>query len=146
MPEIITDTTDKAFNEAKESLPHIAKSQVDIDKIIRTGEVDNNVRLKAELLVKKQIESELVTIREEQLQMTKRRAEDLIASGINTKSDLWPRACIHPRAYFRWLMAYPGCWEDKEFMDEYLRDNPEADLRKYIKSVSTLLDKHSTIV
>lgn len=139
---IITDTSSKAFEEAKAfSSPAI----VNIDKVLREG-IDSSTRLKAELLVKKEIEKELITIKDEQFQITKRKAEELMVSGLNLDSDLWPRASIHPRAYYRWEMAYPHCWEDKQFFDEYLRDNPEADLRKYIKvNSNTKMSKYVQI-
>lgn len=141
MGEILTDTSNKAFNEAK-GLPHIMSKQVNLDKILKDG-MDGNTRLKVELLVKQQIKQELLTIREEQFQITKCKAEELMAAGMNLDSDFWPRASIHPRAYYRWEGAQPGCWEDKQFFDEYLRDNPEADLRKYIKDHSnTQLTKY----
>lgn len=35
-------------------------------------------------------------------------------------------ASIDPASYHYWQQREPGCWEDKQFMREYLRDNPEA--------------------
>lgn len=108
-------------------------------------EMEETVR-KAKLLVKNQINKELETIKEEQWKITQRKGDELIAAGVNRKSDLYPRASIHPRAYARWDRAYPGCWQDEHFFDEYLRDNPEADLRAYIKSKSNALsDKYFVV-
>lgn len=33
------------------------------------------------------------------------------------------KATIPARDYFRWQQYKPGCWSDKQFVDEYLRDN-----------------------
>lgn len=134
MSEILTNVTNKDF-EAARSAPTITGTDTDIDKLLRTGVGSEAERLRAEVAVKKQIQEELKTIKEEQWQITKRKAEDIKLSGLNKKGGFWPRASIHPRAYFRWERAYPGCWEDKRFMDEYLRDNPEADLQRYLKKI-----------
>lgn len=31
---------------------------------------------------------------------------------------------IPPRIYMRWAQMVPGCWQDKQFVDEFLHDNP----------------------
>lgn len=133
MSDIITNATNADF-EAARNAPTIISNQVDIDKLLRNG-ATLDTHTKMELLVKKQIQEELKTIKQEQREITKRKAEELKLAGFNKKSGFWPRASIHPRAYYRWERAVPGCWEDKTFMDEYLRDNPEADLRKYMKRI-----------
>jgi len=28
--------------------------------------------------------------------------------------------------YTRWALAYPGCWQDAEFVHEFLKDNPRC--------------------
>ena len=33
------------------------------------------------------------------------------------------KATIPARDYFRWMQYKPGCWNDKQFLNEYLRDN-----------------------
>ena len=33
------------------------------------------------------------------------------------------KATIPARDYFRWQQYKPGCWSDKQFVDENLRDN-----------------------
>jgi hypothetical protein len=33
---------------------------------------------------------------------------------------------IDPRLYFRWHQEKPGCWRDKNFVAEFLRDNPQC--------------------
>lgn len=33
---------------------------------------------------------------------------------------------IDPRLYFRWHQEKPGCWRDKNFVSEFLRDNPQC--------------------
>lgn len=35
-------------------------------------------------------------------------------------------ASIDARTYFRWQQEHPGCWDDKTFMREFVRDNPET--------------------
>lgn len=34
------------------------------------------------------------------------------------------KATIPAREYFRWQQYKPGCWADKQFVKEFLRDNP----------------------
>lgn len=33
---------------------------------------------------------------------------------------------IPPRLYMRWHQMLPGCWSDKQFVDEFLTDNPQC--------------------
>tara|TARA_R110000868_G_scaffold366441_1_gene629347 strand:- start:5448 stop:5828 length:381 start_codon:yes stop_codon:yes gene_type:complete len=33
---------------------------------------------------------------------------------------------IPARIYMRWHQMLPGCWKDKQFVDEFLRDNPQC--------------------
>ena len=33
---------------------------------------------------------------------------------------------IPPRIYMRWHQMLPGCWQDKQFVDEFLTDNPQC--------------------
>lgn len=33
---------------------------------------------------------------------------------------------IPQRTFFRWNREHPGCWQNKEFVDEFYRDNPEC--------------------
>jgi hypothetical protein len=33
---------------------------------------------------------------------------------------------IPARTFFRWAQQYPGCWQDKGFVDEFHRDNAEC--------------------
>lgn len=40
-------------------------------------------------------------------------------------------ASIPPIIYMRWQLAYPGCWKDKGFMEEFLFDNPQCRLPGY---------------
>lgn len=35
-------------------------------------------------------------------------------------------ASIDARTYFRFHQEMPGCWSDKGFLREFVRDNPEA--------------------
>ena len=35
------------------------------------------------------------------------------------------KAVIPAREYFRWHQSHEGCWGDKGFIREYVRDNPE---------------------
>tara|TARA_R100000808_G_scaffold5110_1_gene15793 strand:+ start:12538 stop:12909 length:372 start_codon:yes stop_codon:yes gene_type:complete len=35
-------------------------------------------------------------------------------------------ASIDSKSYHYWNAREPGCWNDKKFVREYLRDNPEA--------------------
>ena len=45
------------------------------------------------------------------------------------------KATIPARDYFRWLQFKPGCWSDKQFVDEYLRDNPACRTKSPDKQV-----------
>ena len=38
---------------------------------------------------------------------------------------------IPPIIYMRWQQEYPGCWKDKEFVAEFLYDNPQCKLPGY---------------
>ena len=31
---------------------------------------------------------------------------------------------VHAREWHRWNNEKPGCWQDKQFVDEFFRDNP----------------------
>lgn len=33
---------------------------------------------------------------------------------------------VPARTFFRWAQQYPGCWQDKGFIDEFHRDNEEC--------------------
>lgn len=35
-------------------------------------------------------------------------------------------ASIDAHTYLQWQMAHPGCWEDRAFVREFLRDNEGA--------------------
>ena len=35
------------------------------------------------------------------------------------------KAVIPAREYFRWHQSHEGCWGDKSFIREFVRDNPE---------------------
>ena len=45
------------------------------------------------------------------------------------------KATIPARDYFRWQQYKPGCWSDKQFVDEYLRDNPACRTKSPDKKV-----------
>ena len=32
---------------------------------------------------------------------------------------------VPAREWHRWNMLHPGCWQDKQFVREFMRDNPE---------------------
>ena len=42
-----------------------------------------------------------------------------------------PIASIPPIIYMRWEQEYPGCWRDKQFVQEFLADNPQCQLPGY---------------
>lgn len=33
---------------------------------------------------------------------------------------------IPPRIYMRWALLLPGCWQDRQFVMEFLKDNPQC--------------------
>ena len=71
-----------------------------------------------------------------QLPQEKAQAErDMDATGrmlqatgsLKTKEGLGQRvASVPARLYHRWNQLYPGCWKEKEFVAEFLVDNPQC--------------------
>jgi len=55
-------------------------------------------------------------------------AKALQAEGsVRTEQGLGQKvASIPARVYFRWHQEFPGCWQDKGFVDAFLRDNPQC--------------------
>lgn len=52
-------------------------------------------------------------------------ANDLRNEGSVRLDGLGQRiARIDARAYWRWQQQRPGCWQDKQWVNEFLRDNP----------------------
>ena len=43
------------------------------------------------------------------------------------------KATIPAREYFRWEQFKPGCWQDKQFVKEFLRDNPALKTKSFDK-------------
>ena len=43
------------------------------------------------------------------------------------------KATIPAREYFRWQQFKPGCWGDKSFVKEFLRDNPSLKAKSFDK-------------
>ena len=43
------------------------------------------------------------------------------------------KATIPAREYFRWQQFKPGCWQDKQFVKEFLRDNPALKTKSFDK-------------
>lgn len=66
-----------------------------------------------------------------QLRRTAHEIRDLKLAP--TSGDGRGQAClsIPPIAYHRWNLVYPGCFNDKEFCDEWAIDNPETVLPGY---------------
>ena len=56
-----------------------------------------------------------------------RTAEELKARGSEYVDGSGQRAGAIPgRIYFRWQNMLPGCWQDEEFVSEFLYDNPQC--------------------
>ena len=55
------------------------------------------------------------------------------------------KGTIPAREYFRWQQFKPGCWGDKEFVREFLRDNPSLRAKSFDKKTfqGASLDKAS---
>jgi hypothetical protein len=55
------------------------------------------------------------------------------------------KGTIPAREYFRWHQYKQGCWGDKEFTDEFFRDNPSFKAKSFSKKtfVSGGFDKPS---
>jgi len=67
-------------------------------------------------------------------------AQQMMATAQNVADGLAPTsgdgrgqamASIPPIIYMRWQQEYPGCWNDKGFMEEFLFDNPQCRLPGY---------------
>ena len=43
------------------------------------------------------------------------------------------KATIPAREYFRWMQFKPGCWGDKQFVNEFLRDNGSFKAKSFNK-------------
>ena len=50
------------------------------------------------------------------------------AENFNFGNGIQGKAVIDSATYFRHEQQNPGCWADKSFTKEYLRDNPESKL------------------
>ena len=49
-----------------------------------------------------------------------------------------PVASIPPTIYLRWLQLYPGCWQDRDFVNEFLADNPQCLIPGYKPKAKTI--------
>ena len=49
-------------------------------------------------------------------------------------------ASIDPASYHYWHNREPGCWSDKQFVREYLRDNPEARVKTRSQNIQVGYD------
>lgn len=52
---------------------------------------------------------------------------------LNRKSSFRPTAVFDARTYFRWDQQEKGCWEDKGFEKQFLKDNPECKVSNWLK-------------
>ena len=53
-------------------------------------------------------------------------AQKLKAEGAQSIDGMGQKMCEIPaRIIHRWQMALPGCWQDKQFVHEFLADNPQ---------------------
>ena len=43
------------------------------------------------------------------------------------------KATIPAREYFRWMQFKRGCWGDKQFVNEFIRDNPSFKAKSFNK-------------
>lgn len=50
------------------------------------------------------------------------------AQNLSFGKDIKGKAVIDAKTYFAWEAEKPGCWGDKQFTKEMLRDNPEMRL------------------
>ena len=48
-------------------------------------------------------------------------------------------ARIDAGAFYYWAMREPGCWDDKTFFREYLRDNPEVRVKSKSSKTTILV-------
>lgn len=65
------------------------------------------------------VEKSQLAMREAQCRKENREMGSAKADGLGQL-----KASIPARDYFRWHQFKPGCWGDKSFIKEYLRDNP----------------------
>lgn len=52
---------------------------------------------------------------------------------LDKKSSFRPQMVIDSRTYFRWDQQEKGCWEDKGFEKQFLKDNPECLVKNWLK-------------
>jgi hypothetical protein len=100
-----------------------------IDLPLDTAEPTNRDTLSANLA--RSITDEVVS----QLPEEKREAEralDRTAMELAARGSDWADGrgqaigSIPQRIYMRWAALLPGCWQDKQFKDEFLADNPRC--------------------
>lgn len=75
-------------------------------------------------------------IEQEKFEYAKRQAEINRVRGAQKTVDGLGQAVfdIDARTYFRWAQQEQGCWEDKQFVHEFLRDNPECRVEAPVKN------------
>ena len=79
----------------------------------------------AELLAKT---NEEAAIREKHEYKERARQIRKAAENFNFGKGVRAKAVIDAKTYFRHEQERPGCWADKQYTDEALRDNPEMKL------------------
>ena len=60
-------------------------------------------------------------LRQAQIARVLQKTGSLKMNGLGQKI-----AGIDRRLFMRWHQQYPGCWSDKGFIREFLRDNPDV--------------------
>lgn len=61
----------------------------------------------------------------QQMAQTAKEIKSGLAPGTTEQGLGQPMGSIPPIIFHRWNLAYPGCWSDKQFKDEFFHDNPD---------------------
>lgn len=93
------------------------------------AEDELRVKLLAESIVKKQIEEEQKTYMSRQVAVSKAAAKEV---GTANHAIGQYRGRVDSRTYARFEQAFPGCWHDPKFVDEYFKRNPEANIKNFL--------------
>ena len=72
--------------------------------------------------------NEKAVIREKHEYKDRSRQIRKAAESFNFGNGVRGKAVIDAATYFRHEQQNPGCWSDKQYTKEYLRDNPESRL------------------
>ena len=130
--DIITDTSDKAFTEAKEFSKE--KKIYDTVNVINshirsaTPKDVSYVNEQASRLLKEKIAKHKATYINRQIAINKQAMQD---GGINHNVLGHRVGSIDPDMYYYWKRIDPTFWANKRNVNRFLQQNPEMKLKNY---------------